>query len=56
MKLFTDARDDTHSLTEEITKVEREIDECVAALYGVPLEPTRTTATLSVDSDPGPFP
>lgn len=55
MKMFTDARDETYSLTEEITKVEYEIDERVAALYGVTLEPTRTTATLSVGSDPGPF-
>src|SRR6266566_6042937 len=35
MKTFTDVRDETHGLTEEITKIEREIDERVAALYGV---------------------
>jgi type I restriction-modification system DNA methylase subunit len=37
LKKFTDARDETHALTEQITKIEREIDERVAALYGVAL-------------------
>ncbi len=37
LKEFTDARDETYALTEQITKIEREIDERVAALYGVPL-------------------
>ncbi|MBA3767472.1 MAG: Eco57I restriction-modification methylase domain-containing protein, partial [Acidobacteria bacterium] len=55
MKLFTDASDETHVLTEEITLVEREIDERVAALYCVSHEPTGTAAALSVDSDPSPF-
>ena len=32
-----DARDETAALTDDILKVEREIDERVAALYGVPL-------------------
>jgi hypothetical protein len=32
-KIFTDARDETLALTEEILKIEREIDERVAALY-----------------------
>jgi len=38
LKEFTDARDETYALTEQITKIEREIDERVASLYGVPLE------------------
>jgi len=33
----TDAADEIHSIAERITKIEREIDERVAALYGVPL-------------------
>lgn len=37
VKLFNDARDETAALTEELLRVEREIDERVAALYGVPL-------------------
>ncbi len=37
MKAFADARDETLALTDKITKIEREIDERVAALYGVPL-------------------
>lgn len=35
LKTFDDARDETHSLTERITSIEREIDERVAALYGL---------------------
>jgi len=35
MKLFTDARDETAALTEQIEKVEREIDDRVSALYGL---------------------
>ena len=35
MQVFVDARDETAALTEEIEKVEREIDERVAALYGL---------------------
>jgi type I restriction-modification system DNA methylase subunit len=38
LKKFTDARDETMALTEQITKIEREIDERVAALYGVPID------------------
>jgi type I restriction-modification system DNA methylase subunit len=34
-QLFAQARDETHELTERIATVEREIDERVAALYGV---------------------
>lgn len=34
-QLFTQARDETHELTERIATIEREIDERVAALYGV---------------------
>lgn len=37
-QLFTQTRDETLELTERITKVEREIDERVAELYGVRLE------------------
>jgi type I restriction-modification system DNA methylase subunit len=37
LKKFTDARDETYALTEQIKKIEREIDERVAALYGVAL-------------------
>lgn len=33
---FTAARDETHALTAQITTIERELDERVAALYGVP--------------------
>jgi len=35
LKKFTAARDETAALTEEIEKVEREIDERVSALYGL---------------------
>jgi hypothetical protein len=38
LKKFTDARDETIALTERVTKIEREIDERVAALYGVSLD------------------
>jgi hypothetical protein len=34
-RLYTTARDETMALTEEIAKVENEIDARVAALYGV---------------------
>jgi len=34
-KLFTDARDETAALTEQVEKFEREIDERVAELYGL---------------------
>lgn len=34
-RVFKDARDETMALTEEIEKVEKEIDERVASLYGV---------------------
>ncbi|MEW6126917.1 MAG: TaqI-like C-terminal specificity domain-containing protein [Acidobacteriota bacterium] len=37
-KLFNNVRDETYAFTETIIKIEREIDERVAALYGVPLE------------------
>lgn len=43
MKKFTDTRDETLALTEQIAKIEREIDERVAALYGVPLETSEKT-------------
>ncbi|MBI3920886.1 MAG: hypothetical protein HY318_05650 [Armatimonadetes bacterium] len=39
LRLFTTVRDETAALTEEIVKVEREIDERVAALYGLDLPP-----------------
>jgi hypothetical protein len=35
LKLFTAARDETAALTEEIGKVEKEIDARVTALYGL---------------------
>jgi hypothetical protein len=35
LKLFTAARDETAALTEEIQKVEKEIDARVTALYGL---------------------
>jgi hypothetical protein len=35
LKTFNDARDDTHTLTERIGSIEREINERVAALYGL---------------------
>ena len=35
LRLFTTVRDETAALTEEIAKVEREIDERVAGLHGV---------------------
>lgn len=38
MRLYEAARDETADLTERIAKLEREIDERVAALYGVPLD------------------
>ncbi|GAC1399808.1 MAG: hypothetical protein NVSMB56_14920 [Pyrinomonadaceae bacterium] len=34
-QIFHDARDETYALTEHITRIEREIDERVAALGGV---------------------
>ena len=34
-KLFTAARDETAALTDQITKVERELDGDVTALYGL---------------------
>jgi len=49
-KKFTDARDETYALTEQITKIEGEIDERVAALYGVPLDPNdKKTIITGVD-------
>jgi hypothetical protein len=36
LKKFTDAHDETHALTEQIVRIEREIDERVSELYGVP--------------------
>jgi hypothetical protein len=36
-RLFIDARDETAALTEDIARVEREIDERVAGVYGVQL-------------------
>jgi len=41
-RLFAEARDETAALTEQILKIEREIDERMAALYGVPL-PEKST-------------
>jgi hypothetical protein len=43
LKVFNEARDETLALTQEITRLEREIDENVAALYGVPLDPVDKT-------------
>ena len=54
LKKFTDARDETLALTEQITIIEREIDERVAALYGVPLEPNKAPVITGVDPG-GPF-
>jgi hypothetical protein len=52
LKKFTDARDETHALTEQIIKIEREIDERVAALYGVPLDPNdQKTIVTGVDPE-----
>ncbi|MBI3920882.1 MAG: Eco57I restriction-modification methylase domain-containing protein [Armatimonadetes bacterium] len=42
LRLFTTTRDETAALTEEIAKVEREIDERVAGLYGVELTESET--------------
>jgi len=38
LKKFAEARDETYAPTEQITKIEREIDERVADLYGVSLD------------------
>jgi len=35
LKLFVEAREETASLTEQIEKIEQEIDERVAGLYGL---------------------
>jgi hypothetical protein len=51
LKTFTDARDETLALTEQITKIEREIDERVAALYGVPLDPNKAPFITVVDPE-----
>ncbi|MGE0883663.1 MAG: TaqI-like C-terminal specificity domain-containing protein [Blastocatellales bacterium] len=55
LQLFHDARDETASLTEEITRIEREIDERVAALYGVPLDPNQGPQITGWESEPRPF-
>ncbi len=55
LQLFLDARDETASLTEEITRIEREIDERVAALYGVPLDPNQGPQITGWESEPRPF-
>lgn len=44
MKLYEAARDETAALTEQITKVEAEIDARVAALYGLDAEDQRWAA------------
>ncbi|MBS1790263.1 MAG: Eco57I restriction-modification methylase domain-containing protein [Acidobacteria bacterium] len=55
LQLFHDARDETASLTEQITRIEREIDERVAALYGVPLNPNQGPQITGMESEPRPF-
>jgi type I restriction-modification system DNA methylase subunit len=55
LELFHDARDETASLTEQITRIEREIDERVAALYGVPLDPNASPQITGIGSEPSPF-
>jgi len=50
LKVFNDARDETFVLTEKITLIEHEIDEHVAALYGVPLNPhDRTPSNTGIE-------
>jgi type I restriction-modification system DNA methylase subunit len=55
LKAFADARDETFALTEEITKIEREIDGRVAALYGVPLDPNDKTPIITGIDPEAPF-
>ncbi len=38
ISIFRNAREETLALTEQTNRIEREIDECVAELYGVKLE------------------
>ncbi|MGH9833150.1 MAG: Eco57I restriction-modification methylase domain-containing protein, partial [Blastocatellia bacterium] len=55
LRLFQDARDETAALTEGITRIEREIDERVAELYGVPLDPNAPPRIAGAESEPRPF-
>lgn len=47
LKLYEDARDETATLTEQITKVESEIDARVALLYGLDAEDQRWASQVS---------
>jgi hypothetical protein len=51
MKLYEAARDETAALTEQITKVEAEIDARVAALYGLDAEDQRWAAKSAPGDD-----
>jgi hypothetical protein len=55
LRLFQDARDETAALTEEITRIEREIDERVAELYGVPLDPNAPPRIAGAEIEPRHF-
>jgi type I restriction-modification system DNA methylase subunit len=55
LKVFNEARDETSVLTEEISGLEREIDESVAALYGVPLDPVEKIPPYTRINPPEPF-
>ncbi len=48
LSLYAAARDETATLTAKTTRIEREIDERVAALYGVPLDSQNTSSLLAV--------
>jgi hypothetical protein len=54
-RLFQDARDETAALTGDITRIEHEIDERVAELYGVPLDPNAPPRIAGRESEPRPF-
>lgn len=55
LKAFNDAHDETLVLTEQVRKIEHEIDERVAALYGVPLDPNDKTPINTGINPEAPF-
>jgi hypothetical protein len=55
IRLLDDARDETVALMEEFTRLEREIDERVAALYEIPLAPNDKTPIITGVDPEAPF-
>ena len=55
LPLYAAARDEAATLTAKITRIERDLDERVAALYGVPLDSPNTPPSLDKEQGRPPF-